>query len=226
MDHTCTDPDVGAMLHAFELGALADGDRERFEIHLLACDACARHVQEFEREAALLREDPAVISAVQEGVGPDRTIGFWESLRAFLWPQGPVWSKPAVLYLVILLLIYPAWTGLREHEGESVRPVQSLTLIPTRSVVPVTASSRADRDLALTFIYEDARMGETYRLTLVRAESDTVYEASASTFDRYQAGHILVPHERVLPGAWTLTIEPVGSQTSSRRQHYEFEVLP
>ena len=109
----CTDPHLGALLHAYGLNALSEEDFKRFEIHLLECEHCYEQLKKFRQVAPLLRSDRDVREMVREAArGQEESKSFWGKLGHKLWPDTPLVLKPAVAYILILLMVVPAYYGL------------------------------------------------------------------------------------------------------------------
>ena len=56
----CINEEIGAMLHAYELGMLSEEDSNRVEVHLLECPHCNQMFLEFLQAARALRSDTEV----------------------------------------------------------------------------------------------------------------------------------------------------------------------
>ena len=180
----CTDHNLGQMLHAFELDQLDADLKEQFELHLLGCDYCFEQVSRFENVAGLLRSDAdvrelvssraAVAGTVPEPAHAEEKESPWSRLRAFLWPETNFFLKPVVTYLLVLLLAYPAYVGIRHLDDPPVRGMQSLLLIGTRALSNQRAA--ADQPLVVMFRIVGARDGKTFRVTVKTEDGDVVYE--------------------------------------------------
>jgi hypothetical protein len=166
------------MLHAFELGQLGEEERDRFELHLLSCDYCFDQVARFENVASLLRSDADVQQLVRStavaSAQSDEKESLWRRLRAFLWPESSLVLKPALTYLVIVLLAYPAYVGIRHLSEQPVQGVQSLLLTGTRALTDNRVS--AGQPLVVMFRIVGARDGMYYRVSVQRESGETVYE--------------------------------------------------
>ena len=110
----CTDPDSGALLQAYELHALSDEDTERFRIHLLECEYCFKRFKSFQLESGLLRSDQGVREQVRRAAAgrPVPPESLFAHLGRALWPRTPLPLKPALLYLLLLIMIIPAYHGM------------------------------------------------------------------------------------------------------------------
>jgi hypothetical protein len=119
----CTDPRDGSLLHAYEVGALSPADFKRFEIHLLKCAQCFERVKQFQAEAELLVLDDDVKETVRKiDKSHSRQESWIGRLGAYVWPKAPFVFKPAVAYLLALLLAIPAYRGIVRPGGEELSP--------------------------------------------------------------------------------------------------------
>ncbi|MCK4773655.1 MAG: zf-HC2 domain-containing protein, partial [Candidatus Krumholzibacteria bacterium] len=113
----CTDHKIGDLLHAFELDQLDAEQQEAFELHLLSCDHCFEQVSRFEGVASLLRSDADVQELVRSAataLEPEtERESLWSRLLDALWPKTTFLLKPVVSYLIVILLAFPAYVGLR-----------------------------------------------------------------------------------------------------------------
>ena len=52
----CTNPEIGKLLHAYELNSLNEEQNDRFEAHLIGCDYCYHEVIQFSNRAEIIIE--------------------------------------------------------------------------------------------------------------------------------------------------------------------------
>ncbi|UCD94883.1 MAG: zf-HC2 domain-containing protein, partial [Candidatus Zixiibacteriota bacterium] len=127
----CIDRGIGSLLHAYELRALPDEDSERFEIHLMKCEHCFAKVKAFEKYAVSMHSSDAVKALTERAAADSRpdTV-FRGGFRTWLWPDVHVLLRPGLIYLIVLLMIVPAFNGLRYLTGGTaeVRPVQKIVI--------------------------------------------------------------------------------------------------
>lgn len=227
-ERACVDRGVGEMLHAYEVGGLTAEDTERFEIHLLECAGCFEAVRSFAPYAELLRDDAGIRRIVREAAAaePLDAAGVRGWMR-YLWPSWPWPFRPAVLYLLLVLLAYPAYQGWHRSSPRTVAPVQAITLIPTRSADAEGLFLQSGRDAAVTFVFRGAIPGKPYRVRLAADDGNILYTADDfAGFDRYETGQLLFPAERMRPGGYLLEIIDPASPPPQNRQTYRFEVRP
>jgi len=213
------------MLHAYELGQLDAERRDRFEVHLLACEHCFEQVSHFHDAAVLLRADPDVHDVIQSAVtaaaSTEKEASFWARVRSHLWPDTSLVLKPAVMYFVIALLAYPAYLGIRGTADRPAQGVQSLLLTGTRSGSQGTVA--AARPLVVMFRIDGAREGAFFGVR-VRAETgDLVYQNERfEDFNDRQMATLLLPATSLSAGRYH--IEVFGPTDERPLHQYEFVV--
>lgn len=167
----CSSPEIGRLLHAYELNHLSQEDVERFEVHLLGCEYCFNELSSFEQAAEIVATDPDVRRVLREAALEETANeSAWARLWGYLWPNTNLVLKPAVTYVAILLLVYPAYLGLyktvstEDKDAGKVRPVQTLILSPILSTSAVVTST--DKDLLINFAIPGAEPGRSYRVVV------------------------------------------------------------
>lgn len=216
----CTDTHIGKLLHAYELKQLGPDEAAAFEEHLLTCNYCFNEVEQFEPAAALLANDTEVKQLAAGSARGIRTESFLTKLKAALWPQGtPALLKPAVTYIALALLAYPAYLGLRGDAGSEVRSTQTVILSGTRSETPAIA---AEQPLSLVFRVSGANPTDTLIVRLADDSGRLVFEDdSFVALSAARLGTISLS-ERALPaGRYFLT---VATAADSQLVEYTFQV--
>lgn len=226
IDRTCTDPDCGAMLHAYELGTLVPNDAERFEIHLLGCPDCFEEAQQFSWQSELIRSDRTLWEDLATGSSdPVSTRGRFKKILTLLWPDAPILFRPAVALIVLLLMLLPALRGLRMLFGEQIRSAVAVVLVPTRSAEQNQFAVPADRPIVVSFVYERAVHGRTYTVEIRRAgEAAFMHRSTFDDFDQWETGRLLFPSGTLTPGVYQLTISDPSVAPPAGRQEYRFSV--
>ncbi len=222
----CTDRDLGALLFAYELGALSEEKADRFEVHLMECESCLARLRELSDHTHLLREDSRTRQGVYRiAVDAARSESSWQRMKARLWPQGPVVFKPAVAYLLLLVLLYPAYLGLHEIPGtREVSPVHTLSLLSTRSAIGSSVALVGQTDLVLSVVYRDFREDGVYRVRLSRDDGETLWSDDAYRgFDDRGIGSVFVPGSLLEAGGYAVEVVDIAD-TSGTRQVYPFTV--
>jgi hypothetical protein len=223
----CKDPDVGALLHAYELNALSPEDMERVEIHLLGCEHCFNQLNSFELEASLLSSDDEVKELITRAAREEHPQS--ESLRKrfwrYVWPETPFVFKPALAYLLILLMILPAYRGVRISTRDQIRPVQTVSLFPDRSPDEDVFRISVGGDGLLRFVFRGAVAGQAYEVTIESENGAVIFRDSAfDGFDEYGAGQLLLPLAMMKPGIYRLVITDPRVPAQLGRQEYSFGI--
>jgi hypothetical protein len=174
----CTDPSVGELVAAYEMGLLESDDRASFERHLEMCEECQDRLFEMAPVAATLTSHAAAVGAklspveesaprAEAAIAETRGSSFWaqitDRVRDLVWrltrPRVlvPVGATVAVA-LVISIFLQP--TPSRFSDLAQVEPVPYVQL-STRDA----ASSEAERLFGEGMAaYADARYEEAARL--------------------------------------------------------------
>jgi hypothetical protein len=224
---SCKEPSLGALLHAYELNALSREDEERFETHMLQCDFCFSEVELFMRESSLLLSDESVGELVRNAAG--KTVmpeSFAGRLWRHLWPQTPVLLKPALSYLVILLMLLPAYHGIRNADPDNeIKTVQSIDLFPDRSSREETLTIGDGGDGLINFLFRDAEPGKSYQVLIKSENGLIVYqEDSFNRFDRYGIGRLVLPISRMKTGMYCLVVTDLSMASPGGIQEYRFRI--
>jgi len=225
----CTDLKLGALLHAYELKALSDEDAERFEIHLLECEHCFEQLKSFERVTNLLSSDEEVKELIRESSTEEypRPESFLKKLWRYIWPEMPLLFKPALAYLLILLMILPAYWGLRKvtETGTEIVPVQNINLAPSRSTGEDVFKINLGKDGLINFVFEAAIVGESYQVIIETKDGKVVYKSdSFREFDRYGTGRLLLPLAKMRPGYYRLVISDPRGEPPLNKREYTFGI--
>ena len=225
----CTNPEIGDMLHAYELNVLTEDETARFEAHLLMCDSCYEELANFEREAALITSDEdvkRVMIEISGGHSPRRSRA--RELLRQLWPEGPIWLKPALLYLILLIMALPFYRGLRTPGEEEVSPLQTVSLLGSRSPTPNAFQTGQGAYGLLEFLIRNVGPGKSCRLLLTSEEGRVIYRNDEFTqFDEYGTagtGRLLLPISRMSPGNYRLEIRVASTPPDEEGQVYEFQI--
>jgi len=226
----CTDPKTGEFLHAHELNALTEEDTERFETHLLECEHCFEQLKSFEREANLLVSDEEVKELITKSIAEyQETEPFLKKLWRYIWPETPLFFKPALAYILILLLIIPAYWGLRKatktETGTEIRPVQIINLTPFRSAGEDVLKISSGKDGLISFVFEGAVVGKSYQVIIKSEDGRVIYKNDAfKEFDEYRMGRLLLPLDRMKMGNYHLIITNPQGEPPLNGQEYLFRI--
>jgi len=223
----CIDPQIGVMLHAYELNALTEAQSESFEAHLLKCDYCFRRVSDFDREAKLLALDPEVrelvISAGPGGEGKDHLM---EKIRRYIWPDVPLIFRPALAYLLVLIMIYPVYLGLRGRDHRDIRSIRNTVyLSDLRSVTQRPVLTIDHGEGAVMIYYDEAETDRAYTLVV---ESDSGREVFRKPnfvrFDRSGNSLVIISRDYLPKGKYLLRIVDPRAGAQKRPPEYFLEV--
>jgi Asp-tRNA(Asn)/Glu-tRNA(Gln) amidotransferase C subunit len=223
----CKDSNLGELLHAYELNALSEEDTERFETHLLECEHCFNQLKNFEQEAVLLSSDDEVKKIIREAVVEEfpRSESFLKRLWRYIWPETPLVFKPVLAYIVILLMILPAYYGLKRSPEQRIMSVQQISLIPDRSgeesLFKVSAGGRG----LIRFVFREAIAGEKYHVVIQSEDGRVIFQDdSFDKFDEYGTGLLSLPLAKAKPGSYRLLITDPLAEPPLNKQEYSFSI--
>lgn len=223
----CNDPDKGKLLLAYELNALPEDKIESIEMHIMECEHCFNELIRFEREAGLLSSDSDVKSVIldyieEEHPGSDSLFRRWWQ---YLWPKTPVIFRPAFAYCLILLLVFPVYRGLRMSTDTSIGTVQTLRLLPGRSVTEDVLKVDVGDYGLLSFVFRGATPGREYQISILSADGDVLFRDDAfDSFDEYETGKLLLRLANMEPGAYRLLIADPRSEHPPGEREYSFRI--
>jgi len=222
----CTNKEVGNLLHAYEIGILSEQEREQFEVHMLGCEHCHSLLTSFEERASLLTTSESVKAIVKEALPRETSEEpILSRLWRVIWPKAPIMLRPAVAYAVILLLLIPAYHGLRKAPDDRMRSVQSVHLLPGRSMTGDALKVSLGDDGLLSFVLRGAVAGEDYAVTILREDDEEIFRDNSFTgFDQYETGRLLLPLAQMEPGAYRLVVSDPRAEPSLRRWEYSFRI--
>ena len=222
----CQYPKIGEMLHAYELNQLDPENREKFEIHLLECEHCFNEVANFEKIAEVMTQDPEIrdVVAMEIGVETGKSeSSLWTRIWRLLWPQTSFVLKPAVVYLVIILMAYPAYRGIHKATDNNIRQVVPLNLVPNRSSSAEVIQS--GNDILLTFVFNGALPEKFYDVEIKTSTGEVIYRNERfKGFDKYEVGRLIIPESKIGKGEYTLTIHDRNQDSSNPEQSYSFSI--
>lgn len=225
----CTDGHIRQLLLAYEMGALSEEDEKRVEIHLMSCQHCLDEVTSFRRYADVLNSSGGIKKAMGKYAPPARSSTRARSLKQYLWPDAPLIFRPALTMLLVVLLAIPAYIGLRSMTGggQDIRPVQTIRLVPTRSAEPGAFSMESGLDGAISFAVPDYPRGKQYDVAVLDDQGKAVVRlSSAGSIDERGMGQIVVPHQLMRPGKYSLIVTCVDSTSTANEYTYSFVIKP
>jgi hypothetical protein len=220
------EPSVGALLHAYEVGTLSEKDIELFEIHLLKCDRCFSEMNQFAPHAELLCSDKGVRHEAAHAVSPAGSVRtFAGRVRRSLLPDIPWIYRPALLLTLVILLLYPAYLGVRTFKPAAVTSVQTISLYPARSAAVKPFRIAPSQDVVLSFVFEGALVGKQYEIEIRRASGSVLFsDSSFDTFDEWGTGHLLLPAGLLRSGRYLLIMTDLTGPPDANVQEYRFTI--
>jgi hypothetical protein len=224
MNKECIDPKIGLFLHAYELETLGASDTDIFETHLLTCDFCFEEVQSFKAQAKILRADPEIKDSVEKEISLTKGKS---KIRQYLWPDFPLIFRPAAIFILVIILLYPAYLGLRLNNADIVRPVEIIALTATRSAESILFSLSSGKDLVLTFSREDISNPAPVVVTIADFNGIEKYKnGSFSDFDSRGIGQLLIPRELLSEGIYRITIDIPETSLPAESIKYYIKIVP
>jgi hypothetical protein len=219
----CKDTNLGRLLLAYEFGALSEEEAERLEMHLVECEHCFDQLDSFAPEAALLSSNNEVKQAIIDTYNEEysESESFLKRLGRYIWPETPIVFRPALSYLMILLLILPAYWGLKPSPTDKIRSIQVVDFMPGRPMTKrVFRISDGDEGL-ITFILRGATPGQNYNVAIEFEDGTVIFQdENYSDFDEYEEGRLLLPIGRMKPGDYRLIItDPRAQPPLNKREH-------
>ncbi len=201
----------------YVLGEMSDEERDQYEEHFFDCPECAEQVQ---AAAIFLENAKSVLPANQSERGAPglgsilRWTGGW---RRF-WPL-PLGAAAALLLLLGVvgyqsLIVLP-------HLREKLRDSAALQSAPwyflsiSRSELPVVTVSDQQRMVGLTLSKSFDRSFPSYLCEVRNAAGQTVLSAVLPAPPPGDELQILVPTERLQPGAYVVAVAGLDPSASS-----------
>jgi hypothetical protein len=156
--------------------------------------------------------------------------GFWRkwltAARASHWLASPL---PA--YVLVLLLLYPAYVGLIGSSGRLDSFEEPALLSPPVALesgrergaeVPRLHIDRSGRHRVVTFFVPIAPQRYRYRVELTRRGERIFYADEARSFDGIGTFALLLPEGTLESGSYTLRVEEVDKQSRETANVIEF----
>jgi len=166
---------------------------------------------------------------------PESTL---KRIRRYLWPETPLIFRPALAYLLILLMIFPVYRGLKMPEGTDLiavheRPasgismVQNISLQSGRSAKVSVLKISDGMDGLLDFVWEDAVEDANYSVSVESQDGTVLFRTDAfNAFDDYGKGILKFPLDLMEPGNyWVKVVDPRADPPFNEKQ-YPFRIEP
>ncbi|MBD3234787.1 MAG: hypothetical protein GF315_13760 [candidate division Zixibacteria bacterium] len=222
----CYDQKIGKMLHAYEMGILSEEEAEQFEMHLMDCQYCYSQLESFDDGARLLSGDQDIRRLLQkrsleESDSKTRMQRIWN----YLWPQTPLVFKPAVAYFIILVLAIPVITGILSKGGNSIRPLQSITLVANRSSLDNSFSITEESSGLINFELPEAETGSEYKVVIKNERGNEVYrDDHCRPKDEFGIGQLYIPLHKMRPGLYKLIVTSRDKESPANERIYNFTI--
>jgi hypothetical protein len=203
----CVNEVIGRKLHAFELGALNDAQREEFELHLYECDHCLAEVERFQTVARQLRRDPDVRELVARTAAAAMQTA---SRNRFLQLMVAV---TAVLVIAFILL---------QRENRNREP-QLLRLLPLRGTPANVIHLDRGGDVEFHFVLEGADENTSCWIAITSPDGRVIY--TMPRFDDFNdkgLGILRLPVTRFRQGDYTLIITDLSDVAPLPAATYRF----
>jgi len=221
----CTAPDVGKLLHAYEIGQLSEGEIQDFEAHVIECESCLNELTLLEQPLAAMLSEERLRSLIERAATRESTSredpkSLIEWLKKAFWPEGNWLLKPALAYAAVVLLIYPAYLGLRSSGPSEPQVATTILLNTTRSVSAPSVAD--DSPVVLFFRVFGHTQGSSYDISLWTEADELLYRNPAFTsVDARQMGTLSLPAGMIEAGGYRLVIIRPDSTTV---REYSFEL--
>jgi hypothetical protein len=217
----CVDPKVGVLIHGYELHSLTEEETELFETHLMQCTHCFQEVSELEVGFGKLRANGEL------GVMAERSLAETPADRAWrrlLWPKVPLAFRPAFIYFLVLVLAVPVvFTAIRSGSGGVVRPLQTIRLLPTRTLEVQTLIISSGLDGVITFAAPVYESEGSYHVVIADKDDGRIIKQDDDfrQVDDTGIGRILFPNSSMTPGDYSLNVWGVSE---AKRLTYYFRI--
>lgn len=211
----CTYTEMSSLLHAYELGILSEPDCEQFERHLLRCPECRNKVERFQNEIVALRD---VVSDTWIDAVPVDTSYRRQPTSRIAWPV-----LAATLFVLLVVVLF--WNPLSEP-NESIREVQVIGLMQTRSGLASRYEIRPGKDILLCFSTYNATPNSIHRVVVETSDGDRI--CAVDRFQNYDAagvGWLFIPSRLISPYKYTLTVIDPDIIEGNPIAHFKFELI-
>ena len=219
----CTNPEIGKMLHAYELDTLNDRETDLFEAHLMVCDHCFENLARYAETSEILKADTRIQAVVKERLDRDEQPESAMTLRDKLFhPRIAMILRPAFLLIVIVLLLYPAYLGIFGTRND-VSYLYPIGLSSFRSASVDHHEITADQDIVLSFACPNFNTESRYAIVIGDDNGDVIYDNDHFTnFDKYGIGRVYLPHELLRSGLYAVVITDLEHDTA--KTAYKFNI--
>lgn len=223
----CINPEIGKLLLGYEFNGLTEEETEQFEIHVIECGYCHGQLNSFTSAIALLTSDEDVrqtVSSMAENTSISSESAFRRLWRK-LWPETPLVFKPAIAYLLIIILLIPAYMSFKQTTTGEIKSLEAVNLLPDRSSGENVLHLDAGQDGLLVFVVQNAKPGKPYTVSIENNKGIVIHkDDSFNSFDRFGTGLLLLPGSLMEPGIYRLIIFDPQGEPPMNRQVWSFNI--
>ncbi|MEZ5359800.1 MAG: hypothetical protein R3F48_13355 [Candidatus Zixiibacteriota bacterium] len=226
MNNTCTNKEIGQLLHAYEVGTLSDELVESFELHMMACDYCMARLKEFEHVTGMMKADDEIVREIASlDTAITETSRKKSFLRTFFKSELPFILRPAFLMAVLIIMAMTWAVTFLSHPVVEPGPVKELNLIQQRNGGTELVIDEQTAYVSVAFIYLDFNTNRPPAVLLERDGRDTVYfDSRFLHFDIYKVGRLLIPNNDRILGTYRLLICANESEMPEKCAEYIFSI--
>jgi hypothetical protein len=226
----CIEPQVGKLLHAYELNALSPQETELFEIHLVKCEHCFEEIKRFEQEIELLMGDDDVKKTVAESAEGQEALRSEQGtlirlLRPKRFPHIRTVAAAAVL-LALVLIASPHFLTYVTRD-DSGGGAQTVSLVANRSEANEVRLESGVKGIVFEFLCEGAIPGQTHHFeirSIPDGTLDPIYPHGS--LDSSGTARVEVQASDLKPGFYVLTTSKSASDSSAVCGPFYFRVRP
>jgi hypothetical protein len=226
----CIDPQVGKLLHAYELNALSQQETELFEIHLVKCEHCFEEIRRFEQEIEALMSDDDVKKTVAESAeGSEALISEQGTLSRLLWPRRfprvRIMVASAVLLALVLIASPHLLTYVARHDSGG--GVQTVSLVANRNKANEVTLESGAKGVIFEFLCEGAIPGQTHHFeirSIPNSTLDPIYPHGS--LDSSGIARVEVQASDLQPGLYVIVTSKSASDSSAECGPFYFRVRP
>jgi hypothetical protein len=212
----CTNPEVGRMLHDYELHLLSVEDERIFELHIFECEHCREQLRTFSDVSRIIRHDPDA-RALIDSVGREQADVESSASKKKFSPYLKL-LVAAIIIIVAIVAIRQAWWLPREMAA-----VQNLEFLPSRTGGGDILNLDNGGQAKITFFVAEGFQGKA-DIIVASIDGDTVLNRTGfSEFSKKGLGTIELPVDEFAIGHYVLTIRWI-SDTAIQNQTYFFRV--
>ena len=223
----CTDPELGKLLHAYEIGILSEDDTERFEMHMLECEYCTERIIDFEEPMNMLAHDGNVRELIGEGAGiMEKPKSVFQRLVNQLWPPGNLVLKPAILLLILIAFSPAIYHGVRDYTQPSIRVVDqvyNVRTIRSASIQQISRDQIGD-NAVITFFSDYMTQGKKYEMAISLHDSRPLIQ-EVFRFGTSKTVTIFLKLSELENGRYHVQINDPEALPSQKIQEYYFEII-